>query len=144
MTCTQYPSCSRKAVTAVFSWPLQEFHGDPSYHGQMGESDAIRILEEHGGDCYLTRYSQGNNDYVLTVVRNKKNENFKFKTDFGFEIVGTGNKFNDLRTLLTHYRKRAISHTFNGIGEHVQSPNFEPPDDESDGIAIVCKINHHR
>lgn len=106
----------------------------------MSESDAKKILGEHGGDCYLTRVSQTNQSYVLTVVRNGEFENFAFKkTDSGFEIDGSGKKFDDLRNLLKFYRKRPISYTFNGIGDYLQSPNYEPPEDKPDN-GIVCKF----
>ena len=126
---------SMGAVEAELSWEILAFHRDPSYHGEMKASEAIRILKKHGGDCYLTRYSPTNHYYVLTVLRKEKSENFRLESDKNskaFKIVGSGKKCNDLRKLLKFYRKKPINHTFNGIGDYVQSPDYEPPEDDDD------------
>ena len=125
---------------------LEAFSREPSYHGEMKETDAEKILRECGGDCYLTRFSETNNDYVLTVLRKGQLENFLIDNDIKFskltfEIAGSERQFNDLRKLLKFYKKKPISRAFNGIGDYVQSPDYEPPedDDEDETDGIICE-----
>ena len=124
---------------------LLAFSREPSYHGEMKETDAEKILRECSGDCYLTRFSETNNDYVLTVLRKGQLENFLIDKKekyfkLTFEIAGSGVEFDDLRKLLKFYKKKPISRAFNGIGDYVQSPDYEPPDDDEDEAdGIVCQ-----
>lgn len=82
---------SRESFRAVRTAELQTFFKDPSYHGAITGEEAERKLREHGGNCYLTRYSESREVYVLSVYKdeNQLYAQYDIKDDDElFEIVG--------------------------------------------------------
>lgn len=96
----------------------------PSYHGTMRTKEAEIKLRQHGGDCYLTRFSKSKNVYVLTVFKSEEELcqnfqiDFKVKNDYNmYEILGTQKEFDDFFVLLDFYKSFPLSHNISTIGE---------------------------
>lgn len=122
------------------SYKIHGISGHPSYHGAMNSEDAKKKLQEHGGNCYLTRYSESQERYFLTVIRvNDEGEdpvfgNFAINISKGkdnvttwYEIEKTERQFRDLFELLESFKKSAVSHSIAGIGEHIRWEGYSTP-----------------
>ena len=62
-------------------------------------AEAETILKAHGGNCYLTRYTAGRKEYVLSVL-NEGTDYDEFRhydlviRDETYEILGGGKNFS--------------------------------------------------
>ena len=149
---------------AVPSYKIHGISGHPSYHGAMNSEDAKKKVQEHGGNCYLMRYSILKDKYFLTVIRVEDEGekpvfgNFAINTSKGednvtthYEIEKTERCSSDLSKLLESFKESAVSHSIAGIGEYVRSEGYStpPPDvipdlstvveqDETDFMKVSC------
>ena len=130
-----YSGGSKDINCAVPTWQIEDITQEKSYWGPMTGSEAELKLRLHGGNCYLTRYSEMKQHYVISVsvMRRKKQQarrqrdclelyNFKLNvtkenSHNEFEIEGTDNKFNSVSSLLEFFQKNPISHSVSSIGE---------------------------
>ena len=107
----------------------------------MTGAEAEEKLKQHGGNCYLIRYSDANEVYVLSVMRRINKEepisaHFKLNIIKGnpegniYEIEGTEKKFDDLSQLLLYYHSYPIDHRIKGIGDPYQ--DLDSDDDSTD------------
>ena len=101
--------------------------------GGLAES----TLREHGGNCYLTRYSQDKDCLRLSVMKEGKNGAESFSEHFqinimpdrrseAYEIEGSDCKFDDIFDLLTFYQVHPVSLVIDSIGECVKKEKSRP------------------
>ncbi len=75
----------------------------------MTGADAELKLQEQGGNCYLTRYSETRQEYSLTVVRNGVFGHFDLIITVSgeyniYEIDGSEMQSKDIFSLLKYYK----------------------------------------
>ena len=120
-------------VDANPTWQLREINNHPSYHGAMEGNESQMELKHHSESCYLTRYSERRNVYVLSVmkvsggtrvfqhftidIRNRNN-------DISYEIKGADMKFKHLSDMLKFYQCNPVSHSVSNIGECVMAYDY--------------------
>lgn len=97
-----------------------------SYHGTMNGDEAEATLQEQQGCdcCYITRYSEVRDEYILSVLHREEGESvFKnfiiISNENDYEISGSEEKFSNLDELLEFYRKHPLIHHIDGIGEEI-------------------------
>lgn len=100
-----------------------------SFHGPLNKTESEAKLKEHGGDCFLTRYSKAKKAYQLSVInRGKKRSTAKIEEyhiifndeDCEFQIQGKEEVFDSIDDLLEFYQKTPISQTTASIGEPLE------------------------
>ena len=126
-----FHSKSRDIDEAQPSWQIEEIAQQEGYWGAMTGAMAELKLRRHGrGDCYLIRYSERQNLFVVPVMRrNIQNmsqptyHHFKLNVakEDGYEIEGSEKKFKDISLLLEHYKTNPLTYTKCTIG-NVYSP----------------------
>ena len=85
------------------------------------------ILSEHGGTCYLTRYSESQGKYVLSVWKESGIKNYELHINKAWngtvitEIVGSDTPFRDIFKLLSFYEHNSIDHDIAGLGAMIVS-----------------------
>ena len=84
--------------------------------------------------CYLTRYSECLDEYLLSVLRSKEDEyifitfNILITKDNSqqkhatFEIKGADQKFDSIAELLSNYKTKPLNNTIDCIGEEATRP----------------------
>ncbi len=96
-----------------------------------GKEAYKRLKRSSSGHCYLTRYSESRQCYVLSVYQKKPNnvtKHFKiifFKSSQGnevYKIEGKDEKFNGLEAMLTHYENNRIDPALGNIGRFIPEP----------------------
>ncbi len=90
----------------------------------MTGADAELKLQEQGGNCYLTRYSEARQEYSLTVARNGVYAHFDLTIAPSgehnvYEIDGSEMQSKDIFSLLNYYKNTPLSHRIDGIGDFV-------------------------
>ena len=115
--------------------PLEGISDHPSYHGAITWSEAETKLKAHGGNCYLTHYTTGRKEYVLSVL-NEGTESDEFRhynlviSDGTFEIQGAAKQFSNIFDLLNFYQTVPVDHKVSTIGECLKctkkSTNYDP------------------
>lgn len=98
-----------------------------SFHGPMDEKEAEMRLREHGGDCFLTRYSEAKEVYMLSVMASGEKielqvDATKSKSLPQFSIEGREESFRSMVVLLDYYQKNSVSQNIPSIGEELQRP----------------------
>ena len=102
------------------------------FHGTMDEKEAEAKLREHSVDCFLVRYNEERNVYLLSVMTSGDNGHeakfeeyqmiiYLVKDFYGFQIQGREEVFDSIDNLLKFYQKNSISQTTASIGEPLQS-----------------------
>ena len=101
---------------------------------------------EHGNPCYLTRYSENNDCYALTVMQNVVDNSFTEEGKFVIrsfqliidkevsksnrhkriitEIEGTEEQFDNIFDLLSFYERNPVDHEIIGIGSMIESSRY--------------------
>lgn len=93
----------------------KEINEHPSFHGDITEDQAKKLLLHHKQRCYLIRYCSVEKSYKLSVL-------WKAKEDgkcAHFSISETEGEFKLLSGMLTFYQNNPISHEFDSIGVEV-------------------------
>ena len=102
-----------------------------SFHGTINEKKAEAKLKKHGVDCFLIRYNEDRNVYLLSVMTSGGNghetkfEEYQVLRDSSdssdtyiiFKIQGREEVFDSIDNLLKFYQKNSISQTTASIGE---------------------------
>ena len=101
-----------------------------SYHHCITGKEAERRLNNWGGDCYLTRYSEARNCFVLSVHKQQSPKDvikhFKILIDEGgkHSIEGVDKKFADATEMLEHYEGVMINPAFTTIGRYFTEESY--------------------
>ena len=111
-----------------------------SYHNSIPGEEAVRRLKLHGRHCYLTRYSEHQKSYILSVYqRDKPRDIVKH-----FEIVKGANArykikgqddvqdFKSIEELLEHYEHTRIHPSLGTIGENCTKEEYDLEEDVRD------------
>lgn len=102
-----------------------------SYHGPITGEEAATRLSMERTDCYLTRFSNKLNSYVLSVKKRDPKiplGNFRLIIDqmYGRNtyIDGMERRFNNTDELLTYYEQHPIHPLYNRIGRRFTKEDF--------------------
>ena len=101
-----------------------------SYHSCITGKEAERRLNAWGGDCYLTRYSEARNCFVLSVHKQQSPKDvikhFKILRDKDGKhgIEGVDKKFADSTEMLEHYEEAMINPAFTTIGQYFTEESY--------------------
>lgn len=114
---------------------LEEIANHPSYHGAITWEQAEIKLKEHGGNCYLTRYTTGRKVYVLSVmndgIQGKEPIIRHFNLIIGdkdentCEIQGAKKQFSNIFDLLNFYRTTPVDHAIRTIGDCLRATHTQ-------------------
>ncbi len=119
---------SRQVSKAISYRRLMKNHS--SYFGIKTGLEAEQLLTAMGEDCYLTRYSQQNRAYLLSVMKTTQCggdnhfEHFKLLIDNkveGYEIDGYEKSFKNIDNLLRYYQSNPITPRITSIGQQYLS-----------------------
>ena len=121
-----YSSIMFNSIQETFDGNMRE---SISFHGPLDEMEAEIKLREHGGDCFLTRYSKAEKVHMLSVMANGEKTELrvnamKINSLPQFSIEGREKWFHSVVILLDYYQKNRISETICSIGEELQRPNI--------------------
>jgi len=104
-----------------------------SYFGNISGSEAETILRKSKKrNCYLTRFSDGNDSYTVSVIFLANNEDkiihLKLSIDndnSSFSLEGTQKKFHALDDLLKFYERNTLSSEIRNLGSPCVPPNSQ-------------------
>ena len=103
-----------------------------SYHDAITGDEAERRLEQHGGHCYLTRYSQIRGCYVLSVYKQhrltsavKDHYEIVIESRKKYRIKGKTKTFDSIQSLLGYYEQNRIDPTLRSIGLAYTEDEYE-------------------
>jgi uncharacterized protein YkuJ len=108
---------------AIPFWQVVEFMNEPSYHEQMTRKEAERELMKQGSSrCYLTRYSDKNKMFKLSVMHSRRKNKFEHFdiSRTKYTLKDSDMEFDTLAKMLEHYRSHRISKTLRNIGISVE------------------------
>ena len=113
-----------QTTRAIPTWKLKDIKNRSSYHGAMTGKEAVLKLKEHGGNCYLLRYSEVRKSLVITVLRGDEKKPFHFILNITkkdnrsiYEIEGTEEYFDNIDSLLAFYQDNPLTAIITCIGE---------------------------
>lgn len=94
----------------------------PSYHQCITGREAVKRLKQHGGHCYLTRYSEAKRTYILSVYQKRPTYAMKhFKINIEYDgkksIEKKQKRFDTIGELLDHYEQFRLDPAFRTIGQ---------------------------
>ena len=103
-----------------------------SYHKAITGEEAERRLKQHGGHCYLTRYSRMRECYVLSVFEHVQKpmqpqvDHFEIvvEEDGRHRIKGKTADFDNVVQFLLHYEHNRINPAFKSIGTMLTEEDF--------------------
>ena len=99
------------------------------YHGALKGIDAKKLLEQQPGNSHLVRYSDSNEEYILSVLKRGANgpicQHFVIKKiticdiDVSvYTVEGSDMMFLDASEMMEYFRRKPISYQiYDGIGE---------------------------
>ena len=102
-----------------------------SYHQSIPGDEAERRLREFNVHCYLTRFSDGEDCYVLSVYMQQTPtdvmEHFKIiiKDDGKVLIDGKDEEFDDISQLLAYYENNRIDPALETIGRNCVEDDYK-------------------
>ena len=102
-----------------------------SYHNSIPGEEAVRRLKLHGRHCYLTRYSECQKRYILSVYqRDKPNDTIRHfeiakEINGNYKIEGKDEEFDSIEELLEHYEHTRIHPSLNNIGENCTKEEYD-------------------
>ncbi len=110
------------------------------YHHTITAKEAEERLKRRGSHCYLTRYSNTNGCYILSIYQSTPTTTVKhFKIDKSrdgkFKIKNKQMEFDSIEELLAHYEEHTIDPAFKNIGrkytedEYAQDKNTKNQND---------------
>ena len=113
---------SRRIMRGVRETKILKEHA--AYHQAINGEEAERRLKKCGGHCYLTRYSNAQECYVLSVHEHQRHSkpticHFKIVIEDNGEhrIDGKVIVFQDIQSLLGHYEQERIDPALRSIGK---------------------------
>lgn len=103
-----------------------------SYHQAITGDEAEQRLKTCGDHCYLTRYSEAKECYMLTIYQKKPKEKVKhFELSFlhsgeqkVYKIDGKTQVFDGINEMLMHYENHRIDPAFQTIGRSITEQEF--------------------
>ena len=101
-----------------------------SYHQAITGKEAERRLKMCGDCCYLTRYSESQSAYMLSVLYKKNSmKNFKISINNSgihkvYKIEGKDEEFDGIGELLNHYEKNRMDPAFPTIGRRFTEQEY--------------------
>ena len=104
----------------------------PSYHHNISLNVAKQRLRKYGGDrCYLTRYNEEDESYMLSVHQYRPTPRVikHFKTDIRDGKCNIHRKteaFDDPAKMLEHYERRRLDNIIKDIGEICTEDHSRP------------------
>ena len=116
-----------------------------SYHNSIPGQEAERRLKLFSRHCYLTRYSELSNCYVLSVYQKEKPKDiikhFKITLKDGrkHKIDGKSMEFESISELLNHYEQNRIDFALKSIGDNCTKEKHDLAEEarEKGGEAMV-------
>ena len=103
-----------------------------SYHLTITSNEAERRLKKSGNHCYLTRYSEGNKCYILSVYQKRPYQMKHYRLVFNqqgriktYHIDGKEKDFNSLDNMLNYYENHPIDHGLMNIGRQVTKEEWD-------------------
>ena len=90
-----------------------------SYHGKITGTEAELLLKRNGGNCYLTRFSENHERYILSVMIMGNLMHYEIHIDNiekKYGIDETDNEFNTVNEMLTFYESNPLSPGIENIG----------------------------
>ena len=99
------------------------------YHHNISKREAERRLKQRGGRCYLTRYSETNKCYILSISQTAPTNTIrhfyidKEKGDV-YKIRGKQKDFTSIEDLLAYYESHAIDPAFSNIGRRYAEEEY--------------------
>ena len=102
-----------------------------SYHQSIPGDEAERRLKQFNAHCYLTRFSEHNDCYMLSVFQQQtprdvmKHFKIIIKDDRKHLIDGKDEEFNDINQLLAHYENNRIDPSFRTIGQNYTEEEYK-------------------
>ncbi len=102
-----------------------------SYHQSIPTEEAERRLKLFGTHCYLTRYNENSQCYVLSVYKKQtpddtiKHFKIEIKENGKYKIDGKDEEFNDIGELLTEYEQNRIDQALKNIGRNCTEEHYE-------------------
>lgn len=127
-----YPLIPLQQNTAFLVIPVEEasmLEEHSSYHQSITGKEAEKRLKQHGGHCYLTRYSEAKRCYILSVYQKSPTyamKHFKIVIDYSGKksIEKKQQKFDTIGELLTHYENSRLDPAFRNIGERYTEDDY--------------------
>ena len=101
-----------------------------SYHHRITGREAERRLNNWGGNCYLTRYSEAKKSFVLSVHKQQspkdviKHFTILIDDDRKHSIEGVDRKFVDATEMLENYERATIDPAFTTIGHYFTEESY--------------------
>ena len=93
------------------------------YHFQISSKVAERRLKKRGGHCYLTRYSESQQSYILSVYKKEsllrhiiEHYRILISNSGSLKIEGKDMEFYNIQHLLNYYENNPITPALSSIG----------------------------
>ena len=108
---------------------MKEMSKHLSFHGTISREEAELILKKHGGNCSLTRYSNGTHVLSVMDITNEDRpvlQHFKLcihatNKSVCCEIDGSGKKFGDVSKMLDFYKDHSINYAITSVGALIKA-----------------------
>ena len=119
-----------------------------SYHGSITGEEAIRRLKHSGYPlCYLTRFSEGQHRYMLTVYMHAPNiveNHFRIAIVYGkYKIEGKAVEFETIQQLLDHYAAERINPSVERIGQKYSFEDYNARQRWIEGNSLGGHSSYH-
>lgn len=132
---TTHSYYSQNLEEAVLSQVTEGVREDEMYpehkgfHHAITSKEAEQRLARKGGNCYLTRYSDSNCRYILSVYQSRPTrivKHFKIgrSEDGKYRIDGKQKSFDNIESLLRYYEMNSIDPAFASIGKICAEEEF--------------------
>ena len=101
-----------------------------SYHHCIPGREAEKRLNNWGGDCYLTRYSEAKKSFVLSVHKQQSPKNvikhfeIVIDDDGKHSIRGVDKKFKNATEMLEYYERVMLDPAFTTIGRYFTEESY--------------------
>lgn len=99
------------------------------YHHIISQNEAERRLRQNGGRCYLTRYSNTNKCYILSISQTAPTSTIRHfiidkEKDGVCRIRGKQKEFGSIEELLAYYEENAIDPALRNIGKKYTEEDY--------------------
>ena len=140
----------RKSLLDEVDLLSEQIHSHPSYHGEMRKGTAEQRLKQHGGNCYLTRYSGSRSVYVISSLRvrkwDKKLAHFNIiiiREISSFQIKGSGLVFKEISKLYDYCQKNPAGDEIDCLGDYITNTPSHRSSNESITTGSKITRNHN-
>ena len=119
-------TCRKSAETVLArpTWKIKDVARQKGYVGVMSSDKAEKHLRRCSGNCYLIRYSESKQSYILSVVRRDDEypipdiQHYKLiitrvNGNSVYEIEGSNEQFSDISDLLEFYQINPLTFSVN-------------------------------